>query len=194
MICKCKIKSGYLLVGILEIIRFGKILTMNRAVLLLGSNTGDLPGNLNLALKLIAAKIGTINTLSHIYKTEPWGLTDQPFYYNQVVEVLTDFDAHRLMDNLLEIETDIGRKRTEKWAPRIIDLDILYFNDEIVNERGLTIPHPHLHERRFTLAPLTEVFPEMIHPVLKKKNSDLLASLNDTLSVWKVNSKIPVNH
>jgi 2-amino-4-hydroxy-6-hydroxymethyldihydropteridine diphosphokinase len=194
MKCKCKIKSGYLLAGFSEFIRFGKILTMNTAVILLGSNTGALSQNLKHALKLIAQNIGSIGKISHIYQTEPWGRTDQPYFYNQVVEVFTSLDAYRLLDKLLETEAEMGRMRTEKWAPRMIDLDILYFNDVVINARGLTIPHPHLHERRFTLEPLTEIFPEMIHPLFMKKNKELLASLTDNLTVQKLKIEAPFIH
>ena len=167
---------------------------MNTAVILLGSNTGNLSQNLNQALSLIAENIGSIGKISHIYQTEPWGRADQPYFYNQVAEVFTALDAYNLLDKLLGTEAEMGRKRTEKWAPRSIDLDILYFNDVIINGHGLTIPHPHLHERRFTLEPLTEILPEMIHPLLKKRNKDLLGSLKDDLRVKKLISEIPFNH
>ena len=161
---------------------------------MLGTNSGDLSGNLSRALFLIEGNIGSLGSISHIYRTAPWGRTDQPFFYNQVVEVLTNLDAYSLLEKLLQTEADMGRKRTEKWAPRTIDLDILYFNDEIINAPGLTIPHQHLHERRFTLEPLTEIFPEMIHPLLKKMNKELLLLLSDNLAVKKLIIETPSLH
>ena len=160
---------------------------MNRAVLLLGSNTGVLLRNLERALVLISEKSGAIGEASLIYETEPWGRNDQPVFNNQVVEFYTSLDAKALMQELLDIEKQMGRERKEKWGPRLIDLDILYFNNEVIHKPGLIIPHPHLHERRFTMVPLSELFPEMIHPLLKLKNKDLLARLTDTLQVVAIN-------
>jgi 2-amino-4-hydroxy-6-hydroxymethyldihydropteridine diphosphokinase len=162
---------------------------MNRAVILLGTNTGNLSGNLERALLLIEKNIGKITLSSRVYETEPWGFTDQPNFYNQVIEISTFFNANQLMDTLLETEIKMGRERKEKWAPRIIDLDILYFNDETVQESNLSIPHPRLHERRFTLEPLTEILPDMVHPVLMKNNKQLLAELTDKLNVSILNSE-----
>ena len=156
---------------------------MNRGVILLGSNTGDLSVNLSRARAEIVGKIGSILISSHVYETEPWGLTDQPFFLNQVIEIQTPFEATKLLAALLDIEKVMGRERGIKWAPRIIDLDILYFNDQVIDEEGIKIPHPHLHERRFTLEPLNEILPEMIHPVFKKKNIDLLNALSDNMHV-----------
>ena len=176
---------------------------MNRAIILLGSNEGDLSQNLHHAVILISEKSGTILKKSKIYETEPWGRCDQPFFYNQVIELSTPLNSGTLMGELLSIEKRMGRERMptsykqagkEKWAPRIIDLDILYFNDEIINEPDLKIPHPHLHERRFTLVPLSELFPEMIHPVLKLKNKVLLAALTDTLAVKSLKNESLVKH
>ncbi len=164
-----------------------KFWMMNKAVLLVGSNIGDLSKNLEQALLLISKESGTIGKASLVYLTEPWGRNDQPHFYNQVVELCTSLSAQVLMLKLLEIEMKMGRERTEKWTPRVIDLDILYFNNEIIDEPGLKIPHPRLHERRFTMEPLSELFPEMIHPCLKLTNKDLLAGLTDTLKVVALN-------
>ena len=165
---------------------------MNKAVLLSGSNTGDLSRNMECALTMMAQYAGDIKNKSFIYETEAWGKIDQPAYYNQVIELNTYLDAHTLMQKLLQIEKMMGRERTEKWAPRLIDLDILYFNNEVINEPDLKIPHPHLHERRFTLAPLSEILPDMLHPILNRSNKDLLDSLTDTLKVRVLNSQSDV--
>lgn len=162
---------------------------MNKAVLLSGSNMGDLSRNMESALIMISQNAGVIKNTSFIYETEAWGKIDQPAYYNQVIELNTTLDANTLMQKLLQIEKMMGRERTEKWAPRLIDLDILYFNNEVINEPDLKIPHPHLHERRFTLVPLSEILPDMLHPVLKRSNKDLLESLTDTLKVRVLNSQ-----
>ena len=167
---------------------------MNKAVLLSGSNMGDLSRNMESALIMISQNAGVIKNTSFIYETEAWGKIDQPSYYNQVIELNTTLDANTLMQKLLQIEKMMGRERTEKWAPRLIDLDILYFNNEVINEPDLKIPHPHLHERRFTLVPLSEILPDMLHPVLKRSNKDLLESLTDTLKVRVLNSQSHVKH
>jgi len=156
---------------------------MNSAVILLGSNLGDRMENLSKALSLIDINAGLPEKSSRVYETEPWGISEQPAYLNQVIEIRTLFSAGTLMNKLLSIENEMGRVRTEKWAPRIIDLDILFFNNEIINEEKLRVPHPHLHERRFVLEPLAEILPDMIHPLLKIRNIDLLHSLKDDLLV-----------
>ena len=165
---------------------------MNRAVILSGSNEGGLLKNLENAIALISKHIGIVNKSSLVYETEPWGKADQPVFFNQVIEVLTKLSAQSLMTTLLGIEKEMGRERTVKWASRIIDLDILYYNDDIIREDKLIVPHPHLHERRFALAPLAEIFPEMVHPVLKQMNKDILAGLTDNMMVKAINIGLPV--
>ena len=165
---------------------------MNRAVILSGSNEGGLLKNLENAIDLISRQIGVVSKTSSVYETEPWGNTNQPVFNNQVIEVLTPLSAQSLMKTLLHIEKEMGRERKVKWAPRIIDLDILYYNNDIIQEEKLVIPHPHLHERRFTLVPLTELFPDMMHPVLKLRNKDLLAELKDNMMVKAINIGLPV--
>ena len=184
---KVKLRPDICLLVFKNSVGLDKFLEMNTAVILLGSNTGELLQNLEKAISLITKKAGVIIKKSLTYETEPWGLADQPFYYNQVISINTNFEAAVLMKILLEIEIDLGRKRTKKWAPRIIDLDILYFNSAIVNEPGLIIPHPQLHNRKFTLVPLCEILPEMFHPILKHSNIQLLASVNDDLEVKPLN-------
>lgn len=156
---------------------------MNKAVLLLGSNTGEKHLNLSEAILKIKNVVAAITCTSGIFETEPWGNHDQPNFLNMVIAVDTELTARNLLYILLSIEQEMGRERREKWSPRAIDIDILYFNDDVINEEGLTIPHKHLHERKFTLVPLVEILPEMIHPVLKKKNVELLNELQDELCV-----------
>lgn len=156
---------------------------MNKAIILLGSNTGNSSQNLESAKAYIVRNVGEITHFSSPYTTEPWGRTDQPFFLNQVVVIDTALTARQLINTLLTIEEKMGRKRVEKWEPRLIDLDILFFNDEIINEEGLIIPHPQLHERRFTLVPLAEILPGLIHPVFGKDIQTLLFELKDNLKV-----------
>jgi len=126
----------------------------------LGANLGDREATLRAA----AAAIGATR-LSSIRETEPWGLVDQPAFLNAVAEVETDTGAHELLDLLLTAERDLGRERTgPRWGPRAIDLDLLLYGDEIIAESGLTVPHPHLHERLFVLEPLAELAPGAVVP------------------------------
>jgi 2-amino-4-hydroxy-6-hydroxymethyldihydropteridine diphosphokinase len=167
---------------------------MNSAVILLGSNLGNRYKNLSDALTLIKQKIGELKLSSKVYETAPWGNTEQPSFLNQVVEISTAFNALTLMKNLLAIEQEQGRIRREKWSPRIIDLDVLYFNEEIIQSNELTVPHPCMHERRFVLVPLNEILPNKLHPILKKMNSQLLKELKDQQDVRPVEYSIPENN
>ncbi|HEY6976421.1 MAG TPA: 2-amino-4-hydroxy-6-hydroxymethyldihydropteridine diphosphokinase [Chitinophagaceae bacterium] len=159
---------------------------MNRAYLLTGGNLGNRLNNLIDACKLIEQYCGKIVQRSAIYKTAAWGFTDQPDFYNQALEIQTGLSPEQLIQELLTIEKQMGRKRDVKMGPRIIDIDILLFNNEIVHKPHLTIPHPRLHERRFALTPLAEIAPDIIHPVIHKTIQQLLMECTDTLNVHKI--------
>ena len=151
----------------------------------LGSNEGDRTLWFEKAIALISARCGTIVGRSAIYETAAWGITTQPDFLNMVVHMQTDLSPRDLLTTILEIETTLGRHRTIKWGPRIIDIDILLYNDVILDTPELVIPHPFLHERRFTLAPLAELAPNYMHPTLHKTISRLLAECPDKLEVHK---------
>lgn len=157
---------------------------MNKIFLLTGANLGDRKKNLETAAHLINKKTGTIIQSSRIYETEPWGHYDQPSFYNQLHIVESEFSAREALKSILQIEKQMGRIRTIKNAARIIDIDILFFNNEIINESDLIVPHPEISNRRFVLSPLNELAPGMIHPVLQQKIDHLLFTCKDPLKVF----------
>ncbi len=159
---------------------------MNDVYLLLGSNIGDRLLFMQQAIAHIENNIAPVIKKSSIYETQSWGKTDEPDYLNQVIFLQTDMPAAAILHTVLAIEKTLGRKREEKWGSRIIDIDILFYDGLIVNEPGLQIPHPHLHERRFTLEPLVEIAAGFEHPALKKSILQLKNELNDLLVVKKL--------
>ncbi len=157
---------------------------MTRGIyLLLGSNQGDKRLVLGRAEKLIINKVGEVLNKSFLYSTSAWGKEDQPDFINQVLEITSSLTATQLLEHLQSIELQLGRIRKEKWGPRIIDIDILYFNNQVIDFEYLKIPHPGISNRRFTLVPLCEIAPDFIHPLLKKSNLELLNSCNDNIAV-----------
>lgn len=134
----------------------------------------------------ISEKIGRIESSGSFYRTAAWGNPDQADFINRVMMVVTDLSAREVMENILEIETGMGRVRSVKNAPRTIDIDILFYNTEIIREDGLSIPHPHIQDRRFVLVPLSEIAPELIHPVSGKTAVEMLTECTDMLSVDKI--------
>lgn len=151
--------------------------------ILLGSNLGDRMQVLHDTKKLIQDRVGEIIDASAIYETEPWGVSDQPSFYNQVVKLNTPLDPHALLLKLQEIESSIGKIKLGKWRERLIDIDILYYDQCIVDEEKLHIPHPEIQNRRFTLFPLCEIAPDFINPVLQKTQKEMLLQCDDQLAV-----------
>lgn len=160
---------------------------MNTVYLLLGSNVGDRKALFEQAKTAISNQIGNISKCSSLYESEAWGVTDQALFLNCVLEVNSDLDAETILQKALSIEQELGRIRHERWRERTIDIDILYFNDNIINSETLTIPHPEIQNRRFTLVPLCEIIPQFIHPILQKTQIELLDNCEDGLKVWVVN-------
>lgn len=159
---------------------------MNKAWLLTGSNMGERENYLAAARMEIALQCGPIKKLSSIYETAAWGKTDQPAFLNQAIGLETALNARQLMRRILKIEKQLGRIREEKYGPRLIDIDILLYEDEIHQYDLLKLPHPELPNRRFALLPLSEIAGDLIHPVLQLSISDLLARCPDTLEVKKL--------
>jgi 2-amino-4-hydroxy-6-hydroxymethyldihydropteridine diphosphokinase len=158
---------------------------MNEVYLLTGGNMGNRTDFLQKARMAIGEKCGRITRASSIYETAAWGKEDQQSFLNQAIELQTSLSPEQLLDTILSIEEGLGRKREEKYGPRLIDIDILFYNELVVNEPGLTIPHPQMQFRRFVLVPLSELNPRKLHPLLGKSVEELLVSCTDTLAVNK---------
>jgi len=156
--------------------------------ILLGTNLGDREVNLKLATELIEKQIGSILLKSKIYETEPWGVIDQPNFLNQVLKIKTNLTPEKCLNNCLSIEDEIGRKRLRKWGERLIDIDLLFYNDLKINTLDLILPHPRLHERNFTLVPMEEIAADFVHPILKKSMFELLDICRDDQSVFEFSS------
>jgi 2-amino-4-hydroxy-6-hydroxymethyldihydropteridine diphosphokinase len=142
---------------------------------------GDRLANLEMAKLAIYQEIGPILLSSSMYETAAWGKEDQPAFLNQALLIETNLIAHDLMMALLAIEKNMGRIRQEHLGPRTIDLDIIFFNDQIIDSANLTIPHPQMQKRNFVLTPLKEIAPNFIHPILKKSITQLLTDCEDPL-------------
>lgn len=131
------------------------------------------------AASQITARVGEVRQASDWYETAPWGGIEQPAFLNQVLEVRTELAPEEVLRIILEIEHEAGRVRYERWGARQLDVDILYFGAAVMDTPRLTIPHPRLHERRFTLVPLAQIAPDFWHPIFKKTNAELLLTCTD---------------
>jgi len=148
----------------------------NLVYISLGSNVGDRSANLRGTTERLG-EVGLVKAKSGFYETEPVELRDQPWFLNSVVALVTNLTPVELLKKVLAIEHEMGRIRTRDKGPRSIDIDILLFGDQLIEERGLKIPHPAMHQRRFVLEPLAEIAPEVVHPQLRKTARELLAAL-----------------
>jgi len=159
---------------------------MNKAYLLTGGNTGNREKYLQQAIELISQKCSNIHKQSSLYETAAWGKTDQSAFLNQALLLHTDLEAAELMNVLLSIEELMGRHREEKYGPRIIDIDVLLFNNLVLQTPLITVPHPELNNRRFALTPLAEIAANYKHPLLHKSIRQLLKDCPDTLPVQRI--------
>jgi 2-amino-4-hydroxy-6-hydroxymethyldihydropteridine diphosphokinase len=164
---------------------------MNHVYLGLGSNRGNRADNLNQAIKGLEEKTGKVIVVSSIYETQPWQMDDATSFLNQVIAMDTELSAPELMKLILQLEESMGRVRTKAigYEPRIIDIDILFYNNDILHCDFLIVPHPQIENRRFVLEPLAEVAPDYVHPSLQKSIKQLLSDCPDKLFITKFVSK-----
>lgn len=148
-----------------------------------GTNIGDRAANLSYARQLVTERIGSILKASSIYETEAWGLEEQADFYNQALEVTTDLSPEKLLQQTKQIEQDMGRQKEIRWGKRLIDVDILFYGQEVIHTEKLKIPHAEMANRNFVLIPMLELQPELEHPILKKTIEEIYWESKDTLDV-----------
>ncbi len=162
----------------------------NQVYILLGSNRGNSWEYLAKAIELVSLHAGNVFQQSSVYETEPWGFSDEQNFLNQAIEIRTEQSPEELLKTLNAVEEWLGRKRTgNKYESRTIDIDILFFNNEIIETESLKIPHPLMHQRKFVLEPLAEIAGFFIHPVLKKTVGALLLECSDKTAVWRTGNR-----
>lgn len=156
---------------------------MNTVYIQLGSNIGERESFITKSMHKVEDDIGKIITSSSIFETTAWGNENQNNFLNSVIEIKTPFDAFTILQKSQEIENNLCRERSDKWGERTIDIDILFYNNKIINTKELTVPHPLIQKRKFVLVPLSEIAPNYMHPILKKNISTLLSECKDTQKV-----------
>lgn len=159
---------------------------LHKIYLLLGSNQQQPAKQLEHAEKKVDKLIGKVIRKSKIYQTEAWGNVSQPDFLNRVLVVQTTLKATSVLQTILQIEQSMGRIRTKRYAPRVIDIDILFFDKEIIHQSNLKVPHPLLAERNFVLVPLNELSPQFIHPEKNESVHELMKKCKDTLNVKRI--------
>ena len=160
-----------------------KKLEIENIFLGLGSNQGDRELNLKNSIKLLNSRAGKVLNISRIYESEPWGVKDQSYFLNQVIEIETHIDPIDLLNICKNIEYDMGRNPEIRWGKRVIDIDILYYQSRVINQKKLIIPHKLMHERKFVMIPLNDLNENHLHPILNITNKEILNNCIDSCKV-----------
>ena len=158
---------------------------MNKAYLSLGSNEGEREKWINNAISILNQTAGVVTRISSLYETKAWGLSEQPDFLNACLLLETKLNEFELLEVIKATETQLGRQRTIKWGPRTLDIDILFFNNDVIDAGEITVPHPYLQDRKFVLLPLADIASDYQHPVSGKTVSQLLAECTDSLEIRK---------
>jgi 2-amino-4-hydroxy-6-hydroxymethyldihydropteridine diphosphokinase len=167
---------------------------MTRLYLLLGGNIGDKERIFSEARDSLNNRVGKIRLKSAIYETEPWGFESSDLFWNQALEISTSLSPDEVLSQTQLIEQELGRIRKDsQYSSRVIDIDILFYGDQIIKQANLIIPHPRIQERKFALLPLCEIVPDLIHPAFQKSIRQLLEECSDPLRVERV-SDLPETH
>ena len=160
---------------------------MIKLYILVGGNLGDKQLIFSEARAMLSQQVGTITNQSAIYETEPWGFESTDIFWNQAIEISTDLSPEEVLPQTQQIEQALGRiRKANQYNSRTIDIDILFYDDQIIQTKNLVVPHPRIQERKFALAPLSEINPELIHPIFLKNIQQLLEECTDPLKVEKV--------
>lgn len=165
---------------------------MDKVVLIIGGNLGNRRALIDEAIKMLILYFGVPDASSSIFETAAWGGKSVGNYLNQVLIFKTADSPENVMNRILEIEVNMGRKRDVKWGDRLMDIDILYFGNKIIKHPDLVIPHPYIQERRFVLEPLNEIIPDFLHPLFAKSQQELLESCTDNSEVVVFEKRNPV--
>jgi len=155
----------------------------------LGSNIGDRMAMLAKAEALIAQRIGAIERRSNYYETAAWGKTDQPNFINYALRIETEQTAEAVLKTIHEIEAECGRERKEKWTARVLDIDIVFFGNEVIDTKALTVPHPHMQNRNFVLIPMMDIADDYLHPILGLRMDELYEQSEDDLEVLLIENE-----
>lgn len=160
---------------------------MIKIYVLLGGNLGDKKQLFEQTIRLLGERVGRVTCRSATYETEPWGFESSDLFWNQVLEISTNLSAEEVLAQTQQTEIELGRiRKTNQYDSRIIDIDILFYGDQVISIENLSIPHPRIQDRKFALVPLNEIAPELIHPVFQKSIGQLLLDCKDELKVERV--------
>ena len=169
---------------------FEAMMTRSNVFLLLGSNIGDKKGHIEKAIQFIRSKIGKVKAISSLYESEPWQAPGQENYLNRALQIETVLTPDDLLKQIKMGEKQLGRKSNAKYAPREIDIDILFFGRKVIMQKELQIPHPHMHERNFAIIPMMEIAPDFKHPTLDVTMDELYENTLDTSEVMMLEEKV----